>query len=356
MRDWNFRAIYGAFDAMKNKDSTRDMTGAQLEWVAYVGGTRESRQLLGDVILTRDDVAEKKEFPDGCVPTTWSIDLHYPKKEFTKKVADNPFISYAEFDRSVDPHFGYPVPYRCFYSRNVPNLFMAGRNISVTHEALGTVRVMKTGGMMGEVVGKAASICVRHNCAPRDVYHNYLEELKELMRLRGVARRDTLDGPIYIPPDAKELPPPPQPDGSAIGIEPKTLPGIVVDDAHAKLSGKWGSGAALEHVGMRYLYTSGKARASARFEFNVKTTGNYEVRLAYQSHENRASNASVTVHSADGPKTVTVNQRAEPPIKPIFVSLGVFRFEADKPGAVEFKSEGANGNVGADAVQVLPAK
>ncbi len=356
MRDWNFRAIYGAFDAMKNKDSTRDMTCAQLEWVAYVGGTRESRQLLGDVELTGDDVRQKKEFPDGCVPSTWSIDLHYPKKEFTKKVPDNPFISYAEFDRSVDPRVGYPVPYRCFYSRNIPNLFMAGRCISVTHEALGTVRVMKTGGMMGEVVGKAASICVRHNCAPRDVYHNYLDELKELMRLRGVARRDTPDSPIYIPPGAKELPPPPQPEGSAMGIDPKTLPGIVVDDEQAKLSGKWGSGAALEHVGMRYLYASPRASASARFEFNVKTSGNYEVRLAYQSHENRAGNAQVTVHDADGAKTVTVNQRADPPIPPIFVSLGVFRFEAGKAGAVEFTTEGANGNVGADAVQVLPAK
>ncbi|MCX7826978.1 MAG: FAD-dependent oxidoreductase, partial [Verrucomicrobiae bacterium] len=356
MRDWNFRAIYGAFDAMKNKDSTRDMTTAQLEWVAYIGGTRESRQLLGDVILTRDDIVGKKMFPDGCVPTTWSIDLHYPKKAFAQKTPDDPFISDAEFDRSVDPHFGYPVPYRCFYSRNIRNLFMAGRCISVTHEALGTVRVMKTCGMMGEVVGKAASICIRHNCAPRDVYHNYLDELKELMRLRGVARRDKVDGPIYIPPDAKELPPPPLAENAAMGLDPAKLPGIVVDDTHAKLTGKWNGGSNLEHVGMCYLYASPKARASARFEFNVKTTGNYEVRLAYQSHENRASNAPVTVHSADGPKTLAVNQRAEPPIPPIFVSLGVFRFEAGKPGAVEFKTEGADGNVGADAVQVLPAK
>ena len=57
----------------------------------------------------------------------------------------------------MDRKHGYPVPYRCFYSKNIENLFMAGRCISVTHEALGTVRVMKTGGMMGEVVGKAAS-------------------------------------------------------------------------------------------------------------------------------------------------------------------------------------------------------
>ena len=107
---------------------------------------------------------------------------------------------------------------------------------------------------------------------------------------------------------------------------------------------------------MRYLWASPKARASARLEFTVPASGNYEVRLACQSHENRANNASVTVHSASGPKTLAVNQRTAPSIPPLFISLGVFRFEADKAGAVEFKSEGANGNVGVDAVQLLPVK
>ena len=63
---------------------------------------------------------------------------------------DNPFIAYAVHGKGVDRSYGYPIPYRCFYSRNIGNLFMAGRCISVTHEALGTVRVMKTCGMMGK--------------------------------------------------------------------------------------------------------------------------------------------------------------------------------------------------------------
>jgi hypothetical protein len=65
---------------------------------------------------------------------------------------------------------------------------MAGRNISVTHVALGTVRVMRTCGMMGEVVGMAASICKKHNALPRDVYTTYLDELKELMT-HGVGKQ-----------------------------------------------------------------------------------------------------------------------------------------------------------------------
>ena len=82
----------------------------------------------------------------------------------------------------------YWAPYRCLYSRNVTNLFMAGRDISVTHEALGPVRVMRTCGMMGEIVGMAASLCKQHDCNPRAVYQQHLDELKQLME-RGVGRQ-----------------------------------------------------------------------------------------------------------------------------------------------------------------------
>jgi hypothetical protein len=95
------------------------------------------------------------------------------------------------------------VPYRCFYSKDIENLFMAGRCISVTHEALGTVRVMKTCGMMGEVVGKAASVAVKHGTTPRGVYENHWAEMDELLKLPGKARRATLADPIEIPADAQ---------------------------------------------------------------------------------------------------------------------------------------------------------
>jgi hypothetical protein len=170
IRDWNLRAVFGAWNAMKNGDGAADHKNAALTWVAYIGGPRESRRILGDVVLTQDDIVTKKAFPDGCVPSTWSIDLHYPKEEYAKKFPDNPFISIAVHDERVDRDYGYPIPYRCFYSKDVENLFMAGRCISVTHEALGTVRVMKTCGMMGEVVGKAASVAIKHGTSPRGVY------------------------------------------------------------------------------------------------------------------------------------------------------------------------------------------
>ena len=76
IRDHNLRAVYGAFNAMKNRGGADKHKNAILTWVAYIGGPRESRRLLGDVQLTQEDIVSKKQFPDGCVPSTWSIDLH----------------------------------------------------------------------------------------------------------------------------------------------------------------------------------------------------------------------------------------------------------------------------------------
>lgn len=207
IRDWNLRAVYGAFNAMKNRGGRDQHRRAQLTWIAFIGGPRESRRLLGDVVLSKSDVVDTVKFPDGIVPSTWSIDLHYAKPEFAQKYRDNAFISVAEMDQRVDRTHGYPIPYRCFYSRNVDNLFMAGRCISVTHEALGTTRVMKTCGMMGEVVGKAASLCVQFNCLPRDIYVQHLAELKQFCQLPGKTRRTTVTSPLEIPTDAPEARP-----------------------------------------------------------------------------------------------------------------------------------------------------
>ncbi len=182
VRDHGLRAVYGNWAFQKNHapDKAR-YANRKLGWVAYIGGKRESRRLLGDVILRQQDVVDGKVFPDACVTATWSIDLHYPIQSDQFPGAE--FRSRAEFLRTK----AYPIPYRCLYSRNVDNLFMAGRNISVTHVALGTVRVMRTTGMMGEVVGMAASICRRFDSDPRQVYTNYLSDLQERMR-RGVGR------------------------------------------------------------------------------------------------------------------------------------------------------------------------
>jgi len=182
VRDWNFRAMYGAWDALKNTDQA--LPNHRLNWCAFIMGKRESRRLLGDVVLTLEDLKEGRQFADGCVPTGWKVDLHLPDPRYEKGFEGDAFISRAEFGSYPMPFW---IPYRCLYSRNVPNLFMAGRDISVTHEALGAVRVMRTGGCMGEIVGLAASLCQKHDVNPRAIYAQYLGELQDLMR-RGAGK------------------------------------------------------------------------------------------------------------------------------------------------------------------------
>jgi len=353
IRDWNLRAVYGAFNAMKNRDGRPQHRNARLAWVAYIGGPRESRRLMGDVVLSKDDVVAKRAFPDGCVPSTWSIDLHYPKKEYAKKFPDNPFISVAEFDDRVDRKYGYAVPYRCFYSRNVDNLFMAGRNISVTHEALGTTRVMKTCGMMGEVVGKAASVCALHECSPRDVYAYYLDELKQLLQLPGKSRRMTVHDPISIPKDV----PPASPEGPPTGLNPAELGGIVVDDEQARMSGKWTQGAGLAgYVGYGYRYASADSSAALEFACTVREAGEYDVRIAYRAHENRGTAVPVTLRAAGTEKQFTIDMRTPPPLEHGFLSLGTVSLNAGDECRVTISTERAGGVVTADALQLAKTR
>lgn len=184
IRDYALRVTFGNWAFLKNhSDAKAKVANHRLAWVACIGGKRESRRLLGDVVLQEQDIVGQRSFPDACVTTTWSIDLHYPHPENTRLFPGEEFRSIARHTK-VKP---YPIPFRCLYSRNVPNLMMAGRDISVTHVALGTIRVMRTGGMMGEVLGMAASLCKQHNTLPRGVYEKHLEELKSMMQ-RGVGR------------------------------------------------------------------------------------------------------------------------------------------------------------------------
>lgn len=350
IRDWNLRAVYGAFNAMKNRGGRQQHRNARLSWVAFVGGPRESRRLLGEVVLTQDDIVEKRKFRDGIVPSTWSIDLHYPKQQYSKKFPDNPFISIAEHDRRVDRMYGYPVPYRCFYSRNIENLFMAGRCISVTHEALGTVRVMKTCGMMGEVVGKAASICVLHECWPREVYTHYLDDLKELCRLPGKARRDSVTSPLEIPEDV----PVARAEGPPTGIDPAALEGIVVDDIQARKSGNWGTGTGLKgYVGYGYTYSSDPSSAIA-FELKAPAAGRYEVRIAYRAHENRGDDVPVTIEVGGKQQSKQVDMTADPPLKNGFLTIGEITLQAGQTCTVTIKPSKAGGHACADAVQLVP--
>lgn len=193
IRDYGMYVAYSNWSYLKNRFSQRDeYRNSYLGWVSHVAGKRESRRLLGEFVLREQDLKNGTVYPDASVSTSWYIDQHYPDPENGKLFPGMEYLSCGH----LDPLGFYPIPYRCFCSKDIRNMFMAGRNISVTHIALGTVRVMRTTAMMGEVVGMAASICRRHGILPREVYSDRLEELKELMR-KGVGRTDVPYMQVY---------------------------------------------------------------------------------------------------------------------------------------------------------------
>ena len=179
IRDYGLLVVYSNWSFLKNEWKEKEKyRNWSLEWVAYIAGKRESRRLMGDYILKQDDIDKGVFHEDASFTTTWSIDLHFPDPKNSELFPGQEFKA-ATKHLFIHP---YAVPYRCLYSRNVNNLFMAGRNISTTHVGLGTVRVMRTTGMMGEVVGMAAALCHQYGVLPREIYQHHLTELKNLMK------------------------------------------------------------------------------------------------------------------------------------------------------------------------------
>ena len=192
IRDYGMYAAYSNWSFIKNHASFRDeYRCSRLEWLCHVIGKRESRRLLGDYVLTENDLLNFTLHPDGCVSTSWYIDNHEPDPENAARF-ERPWLSHG----CLRPLDFYPIPLRCFYSRNIENLFMAGRDISVSHLALGTTRVMRTCAMMGEVVGLCAAVCHRHGITPREAAKSSMGELEELMK-KGAGRTDVPYMQVY---------------------------------------------------------------------------------------------------------------------------------------------------------------
>ncbi len=172
IRDHLFKAIYGSFYNAKQKTEYRYH---KLEWVSYLLGKRESRRLVGDYIFTFNDARKGTCFDDAVAKGARNIDVHYQQNLLDSSIPD--FISDALYYQPEE----YFVPYRSLYSKNIKNLFMAGRNFSCSHVGLGGPRVMHTTAQMGCAVGYAASVCYKHHVLPRDVYSDYMKDLLTLI-------------------------------------------------------------------------------------------------------------------------------------------------------------------------------
>jgi len=172
IRDHMLKAIFSSFYNAKQKPENANLA---LEWTSYLVGKRESRRLVGDYIYTFQDEKNMTEFKDAVVMEERDIDVHYQQN--LKDPSQPDFLSEALFYK-VDRYY---IPYRCLYSKNIKNLFMAGRCFSTSHVGLGGPRVMNTTGQMGVAVGYAASLCKKYNTSPRGIYEKHIGELKNLI-------------------------------------------------------------------------------------------------------------------------------------------------------------------------------
>jgi FAD dependent oxidoreductase len=178
IRDYALMVTYANWSFWKNHSRRKaEWASDTLVWVSPLGGKRESYRVVGDHVLTQNDIENHVVFPDATGSITWSLDLHFPDPENARKFAE-PFRSCAYHRGIVRP---YQIPYRCLYAKDVNNLFLGGRVLSASHVAFAAVRVQRTLGMLGEVIGMAASICAKENACPRDVYSTHLDKLKAMM-------------------------------------------------------------------------------------------------------------------------------------------------------------------------------
>lgn len=159
-----WKVIYGVWNYIKNSGEFPEAENLTLEWVGTIPGKRESRRFEGDYILRQQDLIEQRLFDDAVAYGGWSIDLHPADGVFSEKPGCNQWHSKGIFH----------IPYRCLYSRNIRNLFLTGRIISVSHVAFGATRVMATSAYVGQAVGMAAKICTENKLYPRDILNKGL--------------------------------------------------------------------------------------------------------------------------------------------------------------------------------------
>jgi hypothetical protein len=162
IRDELQGVVYGIWDYIKNSGRF-DADHLTLEWIGSVPGKREYRRFLGDHVLTQHDVLGQVDFEDRVAFGGWSIDLHPPGGVYATERGS----------KHWHPDGNYHIPLRSLYSRNVRNLWMAGRNISASHVAFGTTRVMATCAVLGEAVGVASAVALRNGLTPRELTERF---------------------------------------------------------------------------------------------------------------------------------------------------------------------------------------
>jgi hypothetical protein len=296
---------------------------------------REARRMVSDYVMTEHDCRRRRVAEDSVGLGSYNMDSH----NCQRYVTPDGFVR-NEGDIQVSPGGPYVISYRSLVPKRgeAANL-LAPVCISSSHIAYGSIRMEPVFMILGQSAATAAVMAIDEDIAVQDVDYAKLRE-------RLLTGKQVLDLPSGISGGA-----------SAVGIAASKLGGIVVDDADAKREGTWLASSTIgPFVGEGYVHDNDNEKDDCRVTFEAKLpkAGQYEVRLAYSAHANRATNVPVVIKHAEGETAVKVNQRSAPPIDKLFVSLGKFKFAGDAPAVVMVSNAGTDGHVIADAVQFQP--
>ncbi len=297
---------------------------------------REGRRMVSDLVLTENHTFGRKVAPHSIGLGSYGTDVH----EIRRIVKDGVVTR----EGKVAGGRGGYGPYQIGFGAIVPkpaecdNLLVTFA-LSASHTAFASIRMEPVFMVTSQSAATAACLAIEDGVPIQQVAYDKL-------RSRLVA-----DGQVLAwPPDAAETKP-------RVITAADKLPGVVLDDEAATFTGVWqASNRQPSLIGSTYQHDGNEERGtkSARFSPNLPAAGEYEVRLLYMWHDNRSTKTAVTIHSADGVKKLTVNQREPAMIKGVPKSLGVFRFEAGGKGSVTVSNEDATGYVVVDGVQFLP--
>jgi hypothetical protein len=296
---------------------------------------REARRMIGAYVMTEQDITGKRKPEDPVGLGSYGMDSHN-----TQRYVDATRHARNEGDVQVHGFAPYGISYRSLIpKRDECTNLLVPVCMSATHIAYGSIRMEPVYMILGQSCATAAAIAIDDGNA--DVQAVSYPKL----RARLLADKQLLE---WVAPAAS-----PQ----VARIQASALAGIVMDDEQAKLTGDWPQGSLSAGVDGHYRHDDNKDKGhkSARFELKVPSAGRYEVRFAYIPASNRATNVPITIDTADGRKTVSINEKETPPIDRAFASLGSYRFTPDRPAVVTVTTENTNGHVIIDAVQLLPA-
>ncbi len=322
----------------------RDEFAAYEHWSPQLY-VREGRRMIGEYVVSQKDIMNEPKKDDPIVVSSFPIDSHDCQRVGTKdSVIDEGTIMPVRMAGQKHGH-PYHIPYRAILPKasECDNLLVPVA-LSCTHVGISSIRVEPTWMILGQSAGIAAALSAKQNVTVQKLPYPVLRE-------RLLAQKQALELPTL----AALRPEPATP----ISIDPKTLPGIVLDDAQAEIKGPWTRSATFKpHIGTGYLHDEkrGDGESSATFHFKAPKSGRYEVRMAYSAHETRAKNVPVVIQSGVFKTEITADQtRALPDGQP-FRSIGTAELSAEGDTTITVSNTGTVGFLILDAIQLIPGK